>query len=94
MVKHTQTIRRQIADELCECVDHFVGLVLKGLTKWQWWLTFPDPIADEERKLTGIFIFTLKGFHKNFWGTTKKRENKNFSYFFNVTFWNAWGGKD
>ena len=33
MVKHTQTIRRQIADELFECVfDHFAGLALKGLT--------------------------------------------------------------
>ena len=30
MVKHTQTIRRQFADELFEC-DHFVGLALKGL---------------------------------------------------------------
>ena len=28
MVKHTQTIRRQIADEL---FDHFVGLALKEL---------------------------------------------------------------
>ena len=32
MVKQTQTIRRLIADELLECVDHFVGLALKGLT--------------------------------------------------------------
>ena len=32
MVKHTQTIRPQIADELFECVcDHFVGLAFKGL---------------------------------------------------------------
>ena len=31
MVKHTQTIRRQIADELFEVVDHFVGLALKEL---------------------------------------------------------------
>ena len=30
MVKHTQTIRRQIADELFE-FDHFVKLALKGL---------------------------------------------------------------
>ena len=30
MVKHTQTIRRRIADELFEC-DHFVGLALKEL---------------------------------------------------------------
>ena len=35
MVKHTQKIRRQIADELFECVCrfcNFVGLVLKGLS--------------------------------------------------------------
>ena len=31
MVKPTQTIRRRIADELFECVYHFVGLALKGL---------------------------------------------------------------
>ena len=32
MAKHTQTICRQIAGELSECVfDHFVGLALKGL---------------------------------------------------------------
>ena len=34
MVKHTQTIRRQIAYELLTIVsviDHFVGLALKGL---------------------------------------------------------------
>ena len=30
MVKHTQTICRQIADEL-NVFDHFVGLGLKGL---------------------------------------------------------------
>ena len=30
MVKHTQKIRQQFADELFEC-DHFVGLALKGL---------------------------------------------------------------
>ena len=32
MAKHTQTIRRQIADELFEC-GHFVNLALKGLTR-------------------------------------------------------------
>ena len=33
MVKHTQTIRRQIADEFFEC-DHFVTLALKGLNSF------------------------------------------------------------
>ena len=31
MVKHTQTIRRQFADELFECVRPSVVLALKGL---------------------------------------------------------------
>ena len=31
MAKYTQTICRQIADELLECFDHFLGLALKGL---------------------------------------------------------------
>ena len=40
MVKHTQSILRQIADELLSVFDHFVGLVLKGLnvfanTEWK-----------------------------------------------------------
>ena len=30
MIKHTQTIRRQIANELFEC-DYFVEMTLKGL---------------------------------------------------------------
>ena len=36
MVKHNQTIRRQIADELFDCVDHFVGLALNGLNFDAW----------------------------------------------------------
>ena len=31
MVKHTQTIRRQIAEELFESIDHFQELAFKGL---------------------------------------------------------------
>ena len=31
MVKHTQTIRRQITDDCLSVFDHFVGLALKGL---------------------------------------------------------------
>ena len=31
MVKHTQTIRWQFADELFDVFDDFVGLALKGL---------------------------------------------------------------
>ena len=31
MAKHTQTIRRQIADELFELFGHFVNLALKWL---------------------------------------------------------------
>ena len=36
MVKHSQTIRRQVADELLECVYRFVGLVLKGVNSVFW----------------------------------------------------------
>ena len=32
MVKHTQTIGPEIADELFECIWPFYGLALKGLT--------------------------------------------------------------
>ena len=39
MVKHTEAIRRQIADELFECVYHFVKLALKGLTIRLFWLS-------------------------------------------------------
>ena len=36
MVKQTQTIRRQIADELFVCVfDHFMGLLFKGLSEFK-----------------------------------------------------------
>ena len=56
-------------------------------------LTLSAPIPDEE-KINLIFYFYtslwwlkrfyeglkgLKGLHKTFWGTTKKRENKNLS---------------
>ena len=34
MVKHTQTIRQQIADELLSVFDRFGGLALKGLTEY------------------------------------------------------------
>ena len=35
MVKHTQTIGRQIADELLNVFEHFVKLALKGLIRKQ-----------------------------------------------------------
>ena len=36
MAKHTQTICRQIADELFECFDHFLGLALNRLNIPYW----------------------------------------------------------
>ena len=39
------------------------------------------PIPDKVKKLSWIFIFTLKGLHKTFWGTTKKCENKDLTQF-------------
>ena len=41
MVKHTQTIRRQFADECLSVFDHFVGLVLKGVNPFQA-ISIPD----------------------------------------------------
>ena len=40
MVKHTQTIGRQIGDKLFECVWPFCGLALKGLTNFWPMFTF------------------------------------------------------
>ena len=34
MVKHTQTILRQFADELFSVFDHFAGLLFKWLNVW------------------------------------------------------------
>ena len=46
-------------------------------------LTLTVPIPDKEKKndLYASFIF-VKGLHKTFWGTTKKCENKELSWFF------------
>ena len=55
MVKCTQTICRQIADELCQCVWPFVGLVLKGLHSYlaNWWC----------HKLDDLIYICLKFYH-------------------------------
>ena len=43
MVKHTESVRRQITDELFKC-DHFVKLALKGiLTQFNVMLHFYIP---------------------------------------------------
>ena len=54
MVKHTQTIRRQIADELFECVSPFCGLALKELNMFQH--TFSDTIKIRKREGTKAFM--------------------------------------
>ena len=64
-------------------------------------LTLPVPIPDEEKKLKFLFSHFLwclrrfyeglKGFHKTFWGITKKCENKNLTSFF--LFVRDWDGK-
>ena len=41
MVKHTKTVRRQIADKLLSVFDYFVGLTLKGLILKSGYLTRP-----------------------------------------------------
>ena len=55
MVKHTQTICRQIADELFQCVWPFVGLALKGLNSYlaNWWCN----------KLDDLIYICLKFYH-------------------------------
>ena len=45
MVKHTQTIRRQIGDDLFECVWPFKGLAFKGLKHAMKALSFTTLIA-------------------------------------------------
>ena len=47
IVKHTQTICRQIANKLFECVWPFVILVLKGLTEEQ---KEANQVKERERK--------------------------------------------
>ena len=47
MVKHTQTIRRQLADELVECVCPFVKLALKGLLFYVRFFTKCVPLKTE-----------------------------------------------
>ena len=69
-------------------------------------LTLPVPITGEERKLTWIFIFTilcsapkcfmkaLKAFKKSFEALQISVKIKIYiNFYFNTTFWNAWGGK-
>ena len=41
MVKHTQTIRRQLADNCLSVFDHFVKLALKELKKRLWRMCLP-----------------------------------------------------
>ena len=50
IVKYTQIIRRQFADELIEFFDCFVGLALKGLRKY---------LKCKEKHLKKVFVETL-----------------------------------
>ena len=52
MVKHTQTIRRQIADELCECVWPFCEMAFKELAR------FFD-MRNQSKKSLALEIFPL-----------------------------------
>ena len=58
MAKHTQTIRRQVANELFECVWHFVGLVIKGLkiTKVYSTWSFEQLAINEPKTIIKILI--------------------------------------
>ena len=72
----------------------------------QWFLNPYRPDPEGREKNLNKFLFShffvvhknvlqgLKGLHKTFWDATKKRENKNLTYFyFNITFRNAWDVK-
>ena len=51
MVKHTQTIRWQIADELFLSVfDHFVKLAVKGLNKLNCLIQISESVASGHRR--------------------------------------------
>ena len=66
MVKHTQTNRRQIADDLFECLsvfDHFSGLALKGLRLLKFTLrknrlniVYVDDSIQQERLLVSLVV--------------------------------------
>ena len=57
MAKHTQTIRWQFANELFECVDHFVGLALKDLSVYK--LIIDSFIKYSQRESFRNFILLL-----------------------------------
>ena len=59
MVKHTQTIRWQLADVLFECVGPFCGVVLKELkgSKLQKKKVSQDPLYRSTSKLLYLDIF-------------------------------------
>ena len=54
MVKHTQTIRRQFADELFECFDHFVRLTLR--LKWIITLAIELVVCPRKKCLIGKLV--------------------------------------
>ena len=56
MVKHTQTIPRQFADELFE-FDHFVGLALRGL---KYAFSFPQMLVNRGTYVAVIIVKSLK----------------------------------
>ena len=63
MAKHTQTILRQIADELLECFGHFMGLAIKGLR---------HVTLFEKDSNTGVFFRILQNFSEKLflWNTS------------------------
>ena len=79
MVKHTQTIRRQFADELFvfECVfDPFVGLALKGIISFRFGIS--------ENKKISIIQVTHESDHISLLrdSTMSGTQNVLFYYFF------------
>ena len=52
------------------------------LTTTSWPLCVSPSHANIKKTFPNLSYFYVKGFHKTFWGTTKKCRNKNFKLFF------------
>ena len=64
MFRHTETIRRQIADKL-SVFDDFVGLALKGLTQKHWHCVIGNRFNVKERCSVDVLLFKFD-FHYYF----------------------------
>ena len=64
MVKHTQTNRQQQPTNYLSVFDYFVGLALKGLSRYSLQYSMLKPLSEVLRRkaflhMLGIFVFLL-----------------------------------